>query len=86
MTAGESTPNRTTQREEQNDLQLELSKQSEKLDDFQAEIESIASALQGGQEDEIEHSQEPSDLEKAATQASHGSHGPVTRITTAVDW
>ena len=86
MTAGESTPTQTSQREQQNDLQLELSKQSEKQEDLQGETESIASALQGGEEVEAEHSQDPSDLEKAPTQASHGSRGPVTRITTAVDW
>ena len=86
MTAGESTPTQTSQGEQPSDLQLELSKQSEQKDDLQAETESIASALQGGEDVEPEHSQGPSDLEKAPTQASHGSHGPATRITTAVDW
>ena len=89
MTAAESSPSQLEQQEQQepqHGLELETSKQSEKLDDLQAESESIASALQG---DGLEFEGEPNapyDLEKAPTQATHGSHGPATRIVTAVDW
>ena len=66
--------------------QLEDTKASEIAEDLRLESESIASAL-GGPTDESTHEQEHSnDLEKATTQASHGSHGPATRIVTAVDW
>lgn len=82
MTAGESNPEHF---EQQHNLQLELSKQSQKDDDLRAESESIASALQGN-ENEAELDARSSDLEKAATQATRGKHDPVTRIVTAVDW
>lgn len=82
MTAGEDTPTQ----EQHNNLHLELTKHSEKYDELQAESESIASAIQGGEEDEAGKDEGPSDLEKAPTQASHGSHGLATRITTAADW
>jgi multidrug resistance protein len=85
MTAGESTPTQMEQQEQRHELQLETSKNSEKFDEVQAELESIASALQGdGLEDEQDG--QPNDLEKAPTQASHGPHEPATRIVTAVDW
>lgn len=84
MTAGESTPTQLEQQEQRHELQLEISKNSEKFDEVQAELESIASALQG---DGLEEEQDdrPNDLEKATTQASHGPHEPATRIVTAVD-
>ena len=84
MTAGESTPS-YSEKQEQYRLEPEISKASEKLDDLRAESESIASALQGDGL-EGEHNDGPNDLEKATTRASHGSHGPATRIVTAVDW
>lgn len=56
---------------------------SEKLDDERAEERSIASALQGGDEDEKDFS---NDLEKAVTQASRASGAPVQKVKTAADW
>lgn len=85
MTAEESSHTQHESQPQPNNLQLELSKNSEKYDELRAECESIASALQG---DGLEGQQDdgPVDIEKATTQASHGTHGPATRIVTAVDW
>lgn len=56
-----------------------VSAKGKELPNEHLDAESIASALSG---DDGQH-----DLEKAATQQSHGSHHePATRIVTAVDW
>lgn len=56
-------------------------------DDLQMESESIASALGGTNDNEIDDDDgTPNDLEKAKTQTDHSIHEPATRIVTAVDW
>ena len=71
------------------DLQTERTKDSADIEkDIRMETESINSALGGNDIDKDSNDDHRGDdLEKATTQASHGSHGsPATRIVTAVDW
>ena len=85
MTAAETDP-AMEQHERSDDLRQAVSKTSEKLDDYQAESESIASALQGDGLEGEDEPQAPNDLEKAPTEASHANHSQANRIVTAVDW
>ena len=67
-------------------LEPQITKESAKLDDYELEAESIASAL-AGDNGSMHEPELPEDLEKATTQATRASHHePVTKIATAIDW
>ena len=78
--------NNNTQQHNDTALDRQVTIRSEKIDDLQAEAESIASALEGDVDTSNPAQTADNDLEKATTRGTQSTHEPVTRIQTAKDW